>query len=129
MTPNALNIADDVKAIESWFDQYLSAVRAHDLDSVLALYDSNPVFSPQGQPTISGITAVADWVQALFDNFEMEIATYTLSPEEIVVDNNLGYARGNWAFDKGSGKFLNIFKRQSDGSWKFKYSIWNDGPQ
>lgn len=57
----------------------------------------------------------------------------TVTPDEIVVAGDWAWARGTIASDvvvKGSDvhhevKYVNIYKRQADGSWKIYRAIYN----
>ena len=52
-----------------------------------------------------------------------------ITPEEIVVVSDWAYARGTYTVDAGGkhleGKFLTIFRRQGDGSWRIFRDIFN----
>ena len=123
-SPTRSSTGEDIEAIGSWFDHYLSAVHAEDLQGVIASYDSAAVLLPHGQPVVSGIAAVGEFEQALFDNLEMESVPYTMTVEELEVDRDLGIVRGRWVFQNDEGTFINVFRKQTDGSWRCLYSIW-----
>lgn len=99
-------------------------MRGHFADE-LVMMDSN-------MPAVTGADSVAAAMQAFFETFTVDIE---YSNQEIVV-------LGDWAFDRGTdrqtltpksggdpvphrGKYLWLYRRNSDGSWKQSRVIWN----
>jgi ketosteroid isomerase-like protein len=90
------------------------------------------VMMAPNMPPVTGVANAAQAMRQFFDAFEVQI-NYTSS--EIVV-------AGDWAFDRGvysqtltpkqggaplreSGKYLWLYRRTPDGSWKQARVIWN----
>ncbi len=49
-----------------------------------------------------------------------------INPEEIVVAGDGAFSRGNFIVnDAVEGKFLTIFRRQDDGSWRIYRDAFN----
>ena len=80
--------------------------------------------------------------EAIRNHLESEFAEYTSEGEVVVIDakfsGDLGYARGIYKGTSTSStggdsieydnKFVVVFQRQADGSWKTIIEIWNDNP-
>ena len=62
----------------------------------------------------------------------------SIRPEKIEGSGNLAYVRGNFDLTfiindstqvPDTGKYIEVWKKQEDGSWKIKVDIWNsDNP-
>lgn len=52
-----------------------------------------------------------------------------ITPEEVVIVSDWAYACGTYTVDAGGkhleGKFLTIFRREGDGSWRIFRDIFN----
>ena len=72
------------------------------------------------------------YYQAIFDHYEPKLSSYY---EEVEVSGDLAFGRGiaevelrslsNGETEISTAKYLNILKRQTDGSWKTTHDIWN----
>lgn len=80
-----------------------------------------------------GKAAVESYYQGLFDAYYLELESYY---EEVEVSGDMAYGRGEAivrATPKEGGenkttssKYLNILRRQPDGSWLTTHDIWNE---
>lgn len=122
----------DREKIEEALQMYAEALALGDAERYLSLHEPQAYKMPPGAEMYT-IASARDHQQAEFDGMQ---AAYNvdmrLEPMQIEVDDNLAYAMGTYTIDmkpKGDappalvdGKFLTVFRRQSDGSWK----IWRD---
>jgi len=86
-----------------------------------------------GKPVSRGREQVEDYYAAIFKDFKTILES---GYKEVEVSGDLGFGRGEARvilIDKqlgdttySSSKYLNILKRQEDGSWKTTQHIWND---
>lgn len=93
--------------------------------------DDLVMMSPN-MPAVAGADAVADAMHGFFASYAAQIE---YSSEEVVVDGDWGFDRGTYRqtlFPKGggsaiieSGKYLWLYRRYPDGSWKQSRVIWN----
>jgi uncharacterized protein (TIGR02246 family) len=123
---------EDVKAIRDWFDRYVSTIEAGDLDGYIALFSDDTISMPPNAPAPKGQQAYRRFVQPFFEKFNVK---EPVSLEEIEVSANWAFARGTYTFQATpktggdslghQGKFLYLFGRQGDGSWKCTHFIWN----
>jgi ketosteroid isomerase-like protein len=72
--------------------------------------------------------------------FEPYVPTFKARFDELETLDASALARGSFSLvlipescgetARMSGKFMNAFRKQADGSWKYTHAIWNlDGPQ
>ena len=112
---------------------FINAVNSHTLDGWLASSVSDGiVMMPPDQPTIVTREDVRGWLKAFLEQHAVEDLSLTSSTD----------LAGGWAFERGvymvkfgrkdagspslqRGKYVVIWQRPSDGSWKAAYVIWN----
>lgn len=88
---------------------------------------------PPNAPAVSGNQAIRLWHQAISRQFRIQ--KYAATDDEVIVS-------GNWALRRASmdwtlmpaaggkpirdlGKFIILYRREPDGSWKVARDIWN----
>ena len=119
-------------ALNSANDAFVSAFNAGDAAAIAALFTDDGVQMPPNDPAASGKEAIQASYQSSFDQFTFEFAVSQVEAE----------GAGEWAFARGtytikltpkadgkaiedSGKYMNVWARQADGSWKIARHIWN----
>jgi uncharacterized protein (TIGR02246 family) len=120
----------DEEAIREIWKTYSSARVAADAKLWLSLWDEEGVQMPPGQPA-RGKAVLDEIVPKGF--VPGSVSTMNIYPEEITVAGPWACSRGTYESDRVvegktvrvEGKFLTIFKRQSDGSWKIYRDCFN----
>jgi ketosteroid isomerase-like protein len=109
-----------------------AAENAASVDRMRVHFTPDIVMLAPNMPAVAGADSVAHAMRAFFDAFDVQIQ-YT--SQEILV-------MGTWAFDRGTyrhtltprrggtplketGKYLWLYRRMPDGSWKQARVIWN----
>ncbi len=122
----------DVEAIDELRAEYASAINSSDVDGLSAVWTSDGVFMPPNEPSVTGKEAVQSLWQKRFDQNTYGL---TFASDGVVVS-------GDWAFDRGiatgtvtpkagdqpvyfDNKYIAVYQRQPDGSWKYQYVIYN----
>lgn len=118
-------------------DEFVDAIKAGHTDHVVSLYTADARMMPPNDLTHTGSEEIRNWMKAFHEQFTIE--DFAFSTDEIVT-------AGDWAFRRGScsmafrptargetmqesGKFIEIWQRQADGTWKLARDIWNsDNP-
>ena len=124
------------KAVEGTWEKYSAAINTGDADSWIALWDENGVQLPPDSPPIQGKAAID---AANRPGFADPIEEFTIYLDETVAAGGYGYARGTYSFVLPAsadsprlffeGKYLTIYKRQADGTWKIYRDCFNfNGP-
>jgi len=112
---------------------YAEAYSAGDVERTLGMYSADAVLMPQSQPAMTTPSAVRTYLKQSFDQFRIELL---LSSEEIVfVGEGFVYDRGRYSLraqaraggsvTEDVGKYLVLWRRQDDGSWKIERDIDN----
>jgi len=126
----------DVEAIHQLPATFAAALNAGDLDGIMAGFTDDAVRMPPNASAIIGKESIRSLLQT-----NLEQNTYQLDnpPEEVQVSGDLAFARGTYTVTvtpkaggesiQREGKYLVIFQKQPDGSWKIARDIWNsDNP-
>lgn len=121
---------EDVAAIKASTEAYMQAARSEDSAARAALYTEDAVLMPPNQPMVQGRAAIQEWSEAL--PTEME---FNLTVEEIDGRGDLAFVRGTYSLAvvpegapepiKDTGKFIEIRRKQEDGSWLIAVDIFN----
>lgn len=125
---------DEMQAtIDAAFQEYGDSLVAKDADRWGTLWTEDGLQMPPGEPLIDGRAALVSSVNAMFDF--MTVTDMEVNTQEIQVAGDWAYARGNYTLtyemndgsDAGviDGKYLTIFQKQTDGSWKMYRDIYN----
>jgi uncharacterized protein (TIGR02246 family) len=129
--PAGLSAADEaaVRAIdESW----ARAATAGDANAVGALYAADATVMPPGMASVKG-EAHKFWSDFFGSmNVQAELSTTAVEGR-----GDLAFATGTYRmtltpkkpgakpYPTEEGKYLEVLKKQADGSWKIAYDIWN----
>ncbi len=130
--PQPLTDADKEQhaALDETFRQ---AYLASDAAAVAALYAEDAILSPPGSEMVRGKENIHEWLSNFFK--VAKITEFTLTPVELSGENDWAYAVGTFSMKiefEGSdtpvsdtGKYLDVRRKQADGSWKFVADTWN----
>jgi uncharacterized protein (TIGR02246 family) len=129
-----MNEAEDVAAIKRLYEDWKAPWEAGDAAAVAAFYAADAIQMPVNEPDIIGKDAWQSSLQTFFDQFTVKGGTSEVSEAEVAGD--LAFARGTYLITvtpkaggkptQSSGKYVHIFKRQPDGSWKIYHAIGVD---
>ncbi len=109
------------------WDAYEVAVEAGDAESYLGLWDEEGVQMPPGAPARDKSVLI----EAIPKRFAgSKVDAMTITPEETVIADDIAFSRGVYTVEAGGevtvdGKFLTIFRRQDDGSWRIYRDAFN----
>ena len=128
----ALAQTPDEDAIRSAIANYDAALKAGDVDAVMAAYIEEAVFMPLNVPALVGQEAVRAWYQAFLDYSAVDL---NFAVDEVVVSGHWAFARATFLGTEtpraggGSveidGKAIFILQKQDDGSWKIARYLFN----
>ena len=133
-TISLYSVEADIAAINECLDLYAVGLNTGDLELWLSLHTDDIAKMGPDAPAVFGNEALRAKMEPAFDNFTFEMALY---PEETQVSGDLGFARGNYTvsmtpkaggetiISMPDGKYLTIYKRQADGSWKISHDCYN----
>lgn len=118
---------DMKKTLEDFDDAYNEAFNRGDAAGCAAFFSDDIILMAPGQPMTRGKAAFEEIYRT-----RMEVspdARHTNDLVEFGVEGDMAYQVGTFALTgtdlSEQGKFLNILKRQTDGTWKVTVSIFN----
>jgi len=112
---------EDLAVIEASTQAFETAMAANDMKGVAATYTEDAVLLPPNSPRVEGRAAI----QAYFEGFP-PLTSFELEDVEIDGTGEFAYVVGVYtmALDMGgeepvadTGKYMEIRKKQTDGSW------------
>jgi ketosteroid isomerase-like protein len=122
----------DKAAIRQVITDALKIANTAPLDAtayVKAFYTDQAIVMPANDKAINGSAAIAEWFKSL-----PPITNLKFDPQEIEGVGDLAYVRGTYSFTiappggdafSDTGKYLEIWKKQADGSWRVERDIFN----
>jgi uncharacterized protein (TIGR02246 family) len=127
--------ADEVrKAVEAANGQWAAAFNRGDAVAVAALYTEGATLMPPDRQIVRGRQGIQEFWQGAI---QRGLKDAVLTTVEVQADGNTAYEIGRisltvHAKDQTpkpiSNKYVVVWKRQADGSWKLHVDIWNSVP-
>ena len=119
--------------IEMTYIEWLKATNAKDIEQWSMFLASNPFFLPPGSPPLRTKEAVLDYYRASFadPNFSLDCRQQSA---DIADSGGMAWAEGvcHATFSdadgrkaSGDSRWLKVWIKQSDGSWKCRVNTWN----
>lgn len=123
--------AADAKAIQTRSEQWSKAGSVKDLPSFVTFFADDGTVMIPNEPAFRGM----DNIKAVFTPM-MQDPNFALSftTDKVEVSGILGYTQGTYALTNtgrdgkplhDKGKYLTVWKKQADGSWKAIEDIFN----
>jgi len=123
-----MGFEDQIQGVD---EAYEKAVANQDTDAIVALYTSDGYFLPPNSPIAKGSDAIRAVLQAYFDAgvVSLDLETTVLDEQgDAVVEvgqYKLGLQPPGTDPFNDLGKYLQVFKRQADGSLLIAYDCFN----
>lgn len=122
----------DLAAIEKADNDYIETMRSSDFQSLKDLFSDNIVLLPPGRHPLKDISSINEFMSAF------KVTEIQLRNTKITGSGNLGYRTAEYTMrfilndspDERSyhGKWLTVYRKQLDGTWKIETDIWNRSP-
>ena len=133
MSVKEADIESEKAAIQALNQQWEINFENHDPPALVALFTEDCVRMPQGGPATVGRPALEAAYQRDFAEVWNAQAKVILTAEEIIISGDYAFARGtdtlklvqNGKQVEETGKWLFIYHRQPDGTWKYHWSTFN----
>lgn len=129
-----VNLSDaDKAAIEAADQAFEAAVKAGNIDGITAIYMEDATLLPPNLPAQKGRNAIRDLWGGLLKEYAVQIES---GSDALEGRGDLAYHVGHFRMQgtpkaKGGhrftdeGKFLEVLKKQADGSWKYVADMYS----
>lgn len=125
--------AADHAAILKVDSAFGNAANGGSLDELLAVYAEDASLLPPNEPGVKGRQAIRQYWGRTLDAYTLHLE---LATDQVDGSGDLAYVRGHYkltasprasggAVVSDVGKFVEVFKRQTDGSWRYAIDIYN----
>jgi uncharacterized protein (TIGR02246 family) len=125
---------DEIAAINQRENEFLVAHEFNDGARLAEFYTDDALLIPPDEPIVRGKKAIAEWYENEFKKAP-PIENPKVTLEDIEIRGDLAFLRGNFILKfegESAGKpiiqnlrFVSIWQRQPDDTWKFCCDIWN----
>jgi len=122
----------DIAAITAVSKSRADAFNQGNAAAIAVHFTEDALLMAPDQPMLKGRAAVQSYYQHIFDEYETRLKSYY---EEVKVSGRLGYGRGfaevalipkqGGQALTSTAKYINIMRREADGTWKTTHDIWN----
>jgi ketosteroid isomerase-like protein len=129
----ASNTAADKDAAIKAHDVLEGSYKNSDCNAMVANAASDAVIEPPNTASANGIDGIKNWCTGMFG--QMKTKSLEVSSKDMDVSGDIAVDRGDYDWTltpakggadvKAKGRYITIWKRQSDGSWKWTRLIWN----
>ncbi len=126
------NTEADERAVRALVEQEVAAANKGDVDVLVSLWTEDAVRMQPNGPAVIGKEALEAQYRSIFEYVTLE---YAVVLEEVVVAGEWGFGRGTYTVtatpraggepSEDRGKFIDIYRRLPDGTWKYARHIWN----
>jgi ketosteroid isomerase-like protein len=119
------------KALRDADTQWSAAAETRNLDKTLSYYTADAIVMPPNVASATTREAVRSaWKELLGDS--NLIVSWKATKVEVAHSSEIGYVAGTYEVKDSSsksandrGKYVEVFKKQADGTWKCVADIWN----
>jgi ketosteroid isomerase-like protein len=124
---NKEEVMDATATILASIAPWTKACLDRDWDALLAMCTNDVVFAPPGEPMVSG-NKIRPWLEAFP---VMKVFNFNFDRVDVGGDLATAVGSGTWTLElngrdvSASFKFADVFRRGSDGSWRYAHVIWN----
>jgi len=125
---------DVKKKIKELNNAWLKATLSDDLGTLLSYHTDDAILLPSYEPMLKGKTAILE-SNKKSKEAGFKINAMTLTTTDVWSSGNLAFAIGTYTINitipgmsetiDDNGKYLTVYQKQADGSWKIKADTWN----
>jgi len=124
----------DLAAIAAGRVAFEAGYNAADAEAIGKLYTADAISEPNHQDTLKGRDAIVQSLKGMFEHVSVKAS---LKSEEVRTSGDTGFDRGTYSVEVTpkagtpphtvEGRYLVLYARQGDGSWKVTRDIDNEG--
>jgi len=115
---------------------FAAALNAKDARAAAALYTEDAVLIPPGEPMVRGRQAIEEyWRGAIESGGVREVSVETIDAGS---SGSLGYETGKFKLTATgpdgntvteTGRYVELLRREPDGTWRSTHGMWNAPPK
>ena len=133
-SPTVVDTAADEQIVRGMLAEWYEAATARDLDVLLDHYEDGATIMAANWPTATGRDAIREYFLAEWAATTAQLE-FTGEAEEVHIAGDFAMLRGSarttvtptdgsepWIY---TGSFVEVYRRQPNGSWKSMWDIWN----
>lgn len=130
---NGTAVATKQAAFEAATAAFHQALRTNDAHSFFAYVADDVLMMPPGEPVIRGKDALREWFAGFLSQYRT--TSLTFSDCEVLVGDGWAVELGRYDWDLervgggepviDRGNYMQVWKAQPDGEWRFEREIWN----
>ena len=118
--------AADEAALRKLDDEWSKAAGSRDVEKTVSYYSDDAIVMPPNIPTLTGKESIRSLWKSMIDSPTFS-GGWKVTKVEVARSGDLAYVSGNYEFNEkdnsgkpltDKGKYLEIWKKQADGSWK-----------
>ena len=112
---------------------FFESINARDIDKLVSLVDPDTVWMPPNDTSLYGPDEVRDWWKEYFEYFRL--TSHSEPEREVTISGDFAIEETTYMVvitpTKGGtrirddGRWLRVWRRQPDGSWKMWRAMWN----
>jgi uncharacterized protein (TIGR02246 family) len=125
--------ANDEAAVAAAMERYVADIQTSDAAKIASWWTDDAIYIDRSDPTIVGRTELESSLKGLFAT--LSVTKASVEKDELSVSGDLAYFLGR--YDEvlqprqgeplhNRGRFVFLWKRQLDGSWKVARSVGTD---
>ncbi len=127
------SVRDELIAVDRAFD---SVVAEQGVEGWVSFFADSGIQMPEGSGNVVGHDAIRQHMSGFFSDTNQKLR-WVPDKAEASSDGTLGYTFGHWTLtvrdstgqhDAYRGKYLTVWRRQADGSWKAETDVGNTEP-
>jgi ketosteroid isomerase-like protein len=128
------NVSEMRLNLEKWTDKFVKANLDGDYKTIANFYSDDAVSLPSYEPMWRGKNAILEGNKKDFES-GMKFNSFKVKSLDLFGSGDLVYEIGTFEVNfnlpnmtsamNDHGKYLNVWQKQNDGSWKLKADTWN----
>lgn len=125
-----------VSAVASTTGAFHETLRTNNLAGFTSFLDQTAVISPPGEPVLRGKDNIIRWYRNFLAKYRT--SSLQLTDKEIFVGRDWAVEFGRFSWELSptdgtapvldQGSYMQVWKRQATGSWRFAREVWNSSP-
>lgn len=127
----------DMAALRKTIDEFdaasVDAMMSGNMETLMSYYADDAMSMPPNMGTLKGKAAIESWMNDMAQS-GMKMTSVEFGTTELDASGTIAYLLGTYDMAmempgmgemKDAGKYISIWKKQADGSWKVHAEIWN----